>query len=83
MRLSRSTRSPLPSLAHDGLARTIRPVHTLLDGDTIFALATGKESGGRAALVGLASAAAEAVERAVIEAVTHATPAGGLPAVSL
>jgi L-aminopeptidase/D-esterase-like protein len=30
-------------MAHDGLARTIRPIHTMFDGDTIFALATGSQ----------------------------------------
>ena len=28
-------------MAHDGLARAVRPVHTLFDGDTVFAIATG------------------------------------------
>lgn len=31
------------SVAHDGLARAVRPVHSLLDGDTIFGLATGRD----------------------------------------
>jgi len=31
----------MAQMAHDGLARTVRPAHTMLDGDTIFALATG------------------------------------------
>ena len=35
----------LASVAHDGLARTIRPVHTMHDGDTVFALATGAAGG--------------------------------------
>ena len=72
----------LAVVAHDGLARTIRPVHTLMDGDALFALSTQRRDGGRRALLGLASATVEAVERAVIKAVTLATPAGGLPAAS-
>ena len=73
----------LASVAHDGLARTIRPVHTMHDGDTVFALATG--AGGDARLgpvdvTRLAVFAVGAVERAVLAAVRHATPAGGLPA---
>ena len=74
----------LASVAHDGLARTIRPVHTMHDGDTIFALATG--AGDRpaarspAAVTRLAVFAVDAVERATLAAVRHATPLGGLPA---
>jgi len=71
----------LASVAHDGIARTIRPSHTLVDGDTIFALATGHMPGeafGR--LLGLHSAAVEATQRAIVKAVELATPAGGLPA---
>lgn len=66
----------LAKLTHDGLARTIRPVHTLFDGDTIFALATGKVKGEwHGEILGLASATVEAVEKAVLNAVKYATPA--------
>ncbi|HZU14591.1 MAG TPA: P1 family peptidase [Chloroflexota bacterium] len=61
-----------------GLARTIRPVHTLYDGDTLFALATGRGPAPDPLLLG--TAAARAVERAVRAAVLNATPLGGLPA---
>ena len=70
------------SVAHDGLARTIRPVHTMHDGDTVFALATG-EGGARLApeeVTRLAVFAVDAVERATLNAVRCATAAGGLPA---
>ena len=40
-RLTKAQASRLAQVAHDGLARTIRPVHTPMDGDTIFAAATG------------------------------------------
>jgi L-aminopeptidase/D-esterase-like protein len=73
----------LASIAHDGLARAIRPAHTLFDGDAIFALATGK--GAEMPLGGiqaLAEAAAAATEMAVLDAVLSAEPAGGLPAAS-
>ncbi|SEG82167.1 putative pantetheine hydrolase [Actinacidiphila yanglinensis] len=40
--LSRSQAHKLAGTAHDGLARAIRPVHLLSDGDTVFALATGR-----------------------------------------
>ena len=40
-RLSKAQCSKFAAVAHDGLARAIRPVHSLLDGDTIFGVATG------------------------------------------
>lgn len=61
--------------AHDGLARSIRPAHTLLDGDTLFALATGAETA-PADLMLLTVMAAEATARATVKAVLLAR---GLP----
>lgn len=58
----------LASVAHNGLARTIYPVHTDYDGDTIFALSAGKMPLVNFALLQIA--AVKAVERAVIAAVT-------------
>lgn len=55
------------SMAHDGLARVIRPVHTQYDGDTLFALATGTAGTDDVTLIGVA--AAEAVALAVLAAV--------------
>jgi L-aminopeptidase/D-esterase-like protein len=55
------------SMAHDGLARVIRPVHTQYDGDTLFALATGTAGTGNVTVIGVA--AAEAVALAVLAAV--------------
>jgi L-aminopeptidase/D-esterase-like protein len=71
----------LASVAHDGLARTIRPVHTMHDGDTVFALATGGgERPSPEEVTRLAVFALDAVERATLNAVLRATPMGGLPA---
>jgi L-aminopeptidase/D-esterase-like protein len=64
-------------MAQDGLARTIRPAHTLFDGDTIFSLATG-EVPADLNLVG--AYAAEVFSQAILRAVLTAEPAGGLPA---
>jgi len=58
-------------VAHDGLARSINPVHTLLDGDTLFALATG-QSGKIASMMLLCTLAAEVTARAVVRAVLAA-----------
>lgn len=78
--LSRAQAQKLAGTAHDGLARAIRPVHLLTDGDTVFALATG----GRAldpanpiALNDLLVAGAEAVTRAIVKAVRAATAVNG------
>lgn len=61
----------LAQVAHDGLARAINPVHTLLDGDTLFALGTG-HSGKNANMLLLATLAAEVTTRAVVNAVAAA-----------
>ncbi len=65
-------------MAHDGLARSIRPVHTLMDGDIVFALSLGEETGD-ASLVG--AVAAEVLAEAVVRAVQAAETLFGVPAV--
>jgi L-aminopeptidase/D-esterase-like protein len=59
--------------AHDGLARALWPAHSLLDGDAVFVLATGRQPVEEAAQVGLDAAAADAVLLAVLDAVLSAT----------
>ncbi len=81
-RLSPAEVGYLARIAHDGLARTIRPSHTMLDGDTMFALATGAREPERGLLTAIAAAATRAVERAVVGAVLSAMPLGGLPSAS-
>ena len=66
-------------MAQDGLARTIRPAHSMLDGDTVFALATGQK---KADVSTVGAFAAEALAQAIVRAVKAAKPAGGLPAAS-
>lgn len=76
----------LAMMAQDGFARAIRPSHTPMDGDTIFALATGAVPAGegRARALRLAaagSAAADCVARSVARAVFEASSVpGGRPA---
>ena len=66
--LTKAQANKLAQMAHDGLARSINPVHTTSDGDTIFALATGRSA--RAAnLTLLGTMAAEATALAVLRAV--------------
>jgi L-aminopeptidase/D-esterase-like protein len=66
----------LARAAHDGLARTIHPVHTPADGDTVFALATGTR-GTALDLTVLSILAAEVTARAVLRAVRCAQPVSG------
>lgn len=61
----------LAQVAHDGLARAINPVHTMLDGDALFAMGTGK-SGKTASMLLLATLAAEVTARAVVQAIRAA-----------
>ncbi|HHH42285.1 MAG TPA: peptidase S58 family protein [Chloroflexi bacterium] len=76
-RLNKEQVNKVAQMAHDGLARTIRPAHTMLDGDTLFALATGE----RKADVNIVGAfAAEVVAQAILRAVRAARPVAGLPA---
>lgn len=77
-RLDKAGTTKLAQMAHDGLARTIRPVHTPFDGDAVFALATGARPALHLALLG--SVAADVLARAVERAALEATGMGGLPA---
>jgi L-aminopeptidase/D-esterase-like protein len=61
----------LAMMAHAGLARTIRPSHTPMDGDSVFALATGTVRG-EPDLLALGALGALAVERAVMRGVIRA-----------
>ena len=73
--------SALATAGQDALDRVIEPAHTRYDGDTIFALSTGRIPAGSPGLTdALLLAAGEAVERAVLNAVLHATTLGGVPA---
>jgi len=65
----------IASMAHNGYGRTIRPAHSMFDGDTIFTMATGQVDAD-VSVVGLLSA--RVMEQAVIRAVKKATSLGGL-----
>lgn len=73
----------LATMAHDGLARSIDPVHTIRDGDCAFGLATGTgpapDPAGTAALQ---AAAAHVTARAVVHALLGAAPAPDVPSFS-
>jgi L-aminopeptidase/D-esterase-like protein len=74
--LTKVEATKVAQMAHDGLARTIRPAHTMLDGDTIFALSTGNK---KSDVTTIGAFAAEAMAQAIIHAVKMSASAGGLP----
>ena len=79
-RLSKEGANRLAAVSHDGFARAIRPAHTLGDGDTIFALATGEIAIRQPQqFIPLEALAARAVERAIVRAVLMATGLAGVP----
>jgi L-aminopeptidase/D-esterase-like protein len=77
--LTKAQAQKIAQMAHDGLARTINPIHTMFDGDTIFAIGTGK-SGKTANPNLLGILAAEALALAVVRAARAAKGIDGLPA---
>jgi len=80
-RLTKVQATKVAQMAHQGLVRTIIPVHTTLDGDLVIGLGTGPaEVGIEADLNAVGLAAADAVAEAVVRAVKTATTLGGLPA---
>jgi L-aminopeptidase/D-esterase-like protein len=77
-RFNKEQTAKVARMAMNGLARTMRPANTMLDGDTLFSLATGR----RKADVNIVGAyAAEVVAEAVLRAVRNATGLGGVPAI--
>jgi L-aminopeptidase/D-esterase-like protein len=92
LRLSKSECTKFASVAHDGLARAIRPAHLMNDGDTIFGLSVGpgelvlsenepifSDPVGRPALLNrVLAAGADMFAQACTEAILHATSTGGI-----
>ena len=81
VRLTKTEATKVAQMAHDGLARAVRPVHTPWDGDTLFALSTGSVAVGEAVTIA-GSLAAEAVARAVVRGVRAARGLPGIPSAS-
>jgi L-aminopeptidase/D-esterase-like protein len=77
--LNKEEANKVAQMAHDGLARAIRPAHTMLDGDTLFALSTGDK---KADVNSVGAYAAEVFAQAIARAVRAAKPASGLPAIT-
>ena len=77
--LTKAQATKVAQMAHDGYARAIVPAHTLGDGDTIFALATGTREG-PADLLTIGALAAEVMADAIVRAARQATGIPGYPA---
>ncbi len=76
--LTKAQATKMAQMAQDGLARAISPVHTPLDGDTIFALATGSRPGAPD-MVTVGALAADVVSEAILRAVRAAKGIPGFP----
>jgi L-aminopeptidase/D-esterase len=76
-RLTKSQATKLASMGHNGIARAVRPAHTIFDGDTIFSMCTGDID---ATLTSVGILAGRAIENAIIDAVKSAESYDGLPA---
>ena len=78
--LTKEEANKLAAIAHDGLALAVRPAHTMRDGDTIFAVATGNEAG-KADMLRLGAAAVTCVSRAIVRGVRCATGLEEIPSI--
>ena len=75
-KLTKAQATKVAQMAQDGIARTIRPAHTMLDGDVIFALSTGPR---KADVSSVGAFAAEVMAEAILRAVKMAKSVGELP----
>lgn len=77
--LTKAQCARLAGAGHDGLARAIRPAHTMIDGDAVFALGGGGEPADFGMLQELLTAAADAFSRAIVHGILAATGRSGAP----
>jgi L-aminopeptidase/D-esterase-like protein len=80
-KLTKAQATRMASMADDGLARALYPSHTLGDGDTVFALATGGWNG-NADVSTIGALAADMMAEAIVRAAVMAKTSGGLPSAS-
>ncbi|CAG0973803.1 D-aminopeptidase [Anaerolineales bacterium] len=78
-KLTKAQATKVAQMAQDGIGRIIRPAHTMLDGDVIFALSIGAK---KVDVSIIGAFAAEVMAQAIIRAVKTAKSAGGLPGLS-
>jgi L-aminopeptidase/D-esterase-like protein len=79
-KLAKAEATKIAQMAQDGISRTIRPAHTIVDGDVIFVLGKKESKEADVSLLGLV--AAEVVAEAVVRAITQAKALCGIPAAS-
>jgi L-aminopeptidase/D-esterase-like protein len=90
VKLTKAQAQKVAEMAHDGIARAVRPSHTMFDGDTVFTLATGlldldtlKQQavwGNTAAnVLKIGAAASDALARAIVHAMLSAQTVGSVP----
>lgn len=84
---SKTQLKKIAQMAHDGMARAINPVHTMYDGDTIFAVSIPLQQGvpqpaSADAVNRVGTAAAEVMAKAIVNAAEHAASVEGYPAAS-
>ena len=79
-KLTKAQAQRMASMAHDGIARAIYPAHTMVDGDTVFGIATGGYSG-EVNMTIIGGLAAEAMSDAILRSVREATGLPGIPSV--
>ena len=77
--LTKTETNRIATVAHDGFASTIWPVHTKSDGDVIFSLATGQQEVDWVGRRAIEAFAVRAVERAILKAVSEATSLADVP----
>lgn len=75
-KLTKPQATKVAQMAQDGIGRTIRPAHTMFDGDVVFALSTGAK---KADVSTVGAFAAEVMTQAIVRAAKMAKSAGGLP----
>jgi L-aminopeptidase/D-esterase-like protein len=77
-RLTKTEANRVALMADDGLARAINPSHTMFDGDTVFAIATGRWDGEASSSV-IGALAAEVLAEAIVRSVSKAESLAGVP----
>lgn len=70
--LDRETATKVAQMGHDGMARAIRPAHTMVDGDVVFSLSVSEPGSAPADTSAVGAMAAEVVQDAILDAVRHA-----------
>jgi L-aminopeptidase/D-esterase-like protein len=81
-RLTKEWANKIAQVANDGLARAIKPVHSLFDGDTVFCISTGYIDVDFFEISLIAELAAEVLEKSIINAVKHAKKIDNCPSYS-